>query len=273
MKKFFLSILSIVVIGLVTSCSSDEITIQSDKSILSKKEIQDLKFKNKIERDSLNTFSEKSLNNCSAQFYQVHPSFDNSFQLNEPIVISWESLLCGNPPPNKITILYRDLNSNTYRTIVSDLPFNHKTNPNFNYNNFVWYPNSNFLENINYEMILMNSSNGNHLDYHQFTRNGIYTPSNCNIIVNNQIDGDYRVEFTLNNGNHCHSAIRYEVDFGDGTSSIFTSNQNQITFSHQYPFVYSHYNVRIMKYSLFSAETIVPTPLSDTYITVTSKRD
>jgi hypothetical protein len=100
MKKFFLSIASVALLSFATSCSSDDFNLQESTILTKENEIENLQFTKG--NDSINSFSEKSLVSCNAEFYGAHPSFDNSFQFNEPIVISWQSLLCGEPAPSFI---------------------------------------------------------------------------------------------------------------------------------------------------------------------------
>jgi hypothetical protein len=172
-------------------------------------------------------------------------------------------------------IFFRKVNGPTAtRIIATDLSFQHKTDPNLSYENFVWYATDYYLEeNTDYEMILTNTAGTIIYDYHYFDMSGNYIPTNCETIVNNQLDGDYNIAFTLNNGNTCYSNIKYVIDYGDGTTTNFISNNNVVNFSHQYPTgVNSLYNVSIKKYDYpnpYSKGSL----LSKTYITVRSKRD
>ncbi|OIP50764.1 MAG: hypothetical protein COZ75_04160 [Flavobacteriaceae bacterium CG_4_8_14_3_um_filter_34_10] len=72
--------MSIAALGFVTSCSSDDFIFQEETILIKDSEVENLKFKNENENDSILMPTEKSLTSCSAIFYDAHPSFDNSFQ-------------------------------------------------------------------------------------------------------------------------------------------------------------------------------------------------
>ena len=74
----------------------------------------------------------------------------------------------------------------------------------------------------------------------------------CNMNVNSELDGDFRIYFYIDNNNFCHNNVEYQIDYGDGTSVTFVSNSNQLYVSHQYPHINKFYNVTITKFIIDS---------------------
>jgi len=136
--------------------------------------------------------------------------------------------------------------------------------------NFSWLVNDfALIEGEQYEMFLQNADSGGFIDIGTFVISGNNNPQNCDFIVTDELDGDYRIRFYVDNNNDCHTNVEYDVDYGDGQTTNFTNSSNTFSFAHQYPFgTYGVYNVTVDK-----KDSTTGNILGTQLLSVAAKRD
>lgn len=260
MKRLFMpsSILLLFMVLFVASCSTEEI---ESESVDLKLEIEKPQEKRGLQPIS-----------CGWGFLEMN-EFDGDYLLDEQVLIIWDVLLCGTTDlPDTMSIYFRK-NSGLpiYHTIVSDISPFFKSDPTASIiGNFLWDVNDPALVvGENYTMILQDEENGAIVDYHDFTISGSTAPTDCDFGLTNELDGDYRIRFYVDNNNECFTNIQYDIDYGDGDTASFVSNNDNFSFAHQYPFgVYGVYNVNVTKSNPITGDI-----LSTRATTATAKRD
>lgn len=224
-----------------------------------------------VDEEETDPVADLLLLSCGVALTDYHPSFDDDYMINEPIVISWDTTLCSSGNPDNVSISFKPTSGlPIYRTIASGLSLDHKTDTSLGYWNYIWTVNDlSIVDGGNYIMELRNTANGQFIDSKQFSVNGTYNAPNCDLLVDTELDGDYRIRFNYDNNNNCFNNIQYDINYGDGASSNFFGNSNTFSIAHQYPFgINQLYNVIIEKSDPSSGQT-----LSITNLTVRAKRD
>ncbi|WP_435578146.1 hypothetical protein [Gilvibacter sp.] len=263
MKRIFkTSTILVLLLGLImASCSREENQIEEVETSL---EIEQTEAKR-----GLTTVGGGSCNGLG--FLEIN-EFDGDYDLGEQVLIIWDATLCGGTIPDVISVYYSvDGGLPIYHSIVSSIDPYFESVPGASIiGNFLWDVTGPAL-NVggNYTMYLQNEDNGTIMSTHQFTISGTTAPQNCDFGLTDELDGDYRIRFYVDNNNECFTNVRYEIDYGDGDSTSFVSNNNTFSFAHQYPFgTYGVYNVNVVK-----KDNATNQVLSSKTISVTAKRD
>ena len=222
MKNLFLPI---VLCLCSFSCSIenfDEEEINNMKN--SQQEIISLKDSQTPESKMSESDKKLILGRCGGIGFAYNNEFDGDYMLNESILIRWDVTLCGSTNlPSKISIIFTEQNGLTiYRPIVSDISPNFQSDPSVgSTGNFLWFVDDyTLIDGGQYQMIMQNEDTGGTIDIGSFTITGINNPQNCNFNVSNELDGDYRIRFFVDNGSDCFTNVQYDIDYGDGQSHV-----------------------------------------------------